>query len=956
MRFYKAVRQPFFRLGFLCLMLIPQFGLSASGSAVFGSFKDRSLALKESALVSRRFGIEARVEMALVKGATYHRVLGPVMGRSSAQELLQQAKARGFADVWILSSKQQPTQRLERRSGLKNRVAQELPGRGEIRLAETGVVSENSETSVASEESLSAEARVVNAAKLYGSGTSSMRMARVEDANIKVDGRVDEAIWEEIPAFDRMIVSEPDTLEKPTHGTKTRILYTDKGLFVAGVFEQPVDTLVERLSSRDEMINRDEMGVAIDSSGQGLYGNFFRLALGGSKIDGKISPERNLTSQWDGPWTGETAVTENGWSGEMFIPWSALSMPDGAKERKIAIAMFRKVAYMDELYTWPALPSSQPRFISAFASADVEGVDPKQNWEIYPYVSGTLDEIRGEGEGRGGIDVAWRPSSNLQLTATVNPDFGSVESDDVEVNLTAYETFFPEKRLFFLEGNEVFVTSPRSNSRGPGTPSGAGGRQVPSTYIMEPSTLLNTRRIGGSAKQIVIPEGITVSGVQQSKPSELVGAVKAVGQSGNLRYGLLSAFEKEAELFGTEDATGQEVVVQADGRDFGVARILYEKASDGGRKSIGYIGTIASNPQDDAIVHGVDSHWLSRSGKWSLDGQVMASDKNGEIGYGLFADLNWNPKRGVGHRISLDWLDDELDISDLGFLRRNDIQGVSYRYFRSTSRGLPGWLRNRRVMIFSQVHQNTDGRLNQSYLGMRGEWLTQKNLEITARMSFKPGAYDDRNSRGNGVYRTEPGFFSGFTIGTNSAKKFALSAGVDSRPEDLGEITYIPSVGFTYTPVDRFSLDFDVQLIRRNEWVLHREDKNLTSYDASELRPRLAMNFFISSKQQLSLKLQWAGIDADQSHFWLVQDTVGDLIPRYKDLSDPTDDFTVSRLTAQVRYRWEIGPLSDLYLVYTRGSNLPSRQEDEFWPLFEDAIDQPIIDVFTMKLRYRFGS
>ena len=118
----------------------------------------------------------------------------------------------------------------------------------------------------------------------------------------------------------------------------------------------------------------------------------------------------------------------------------------------------------------------------------------------------------------------------------------------------------------------------------------------------------------------------------------------------------------------------------------------------------------------------------------------------------------------------------------------------------------------------------------------------------------------------------------------------------------------------------------------------------------------LAMNFFISSKQQLSLKFQWIGIDANESHFWSIDKEAEDLIPRFKDLSEPTDDFTVSRLTAQVRYRWEIGPLSDLFIVYTRGSNLPDRVNDEFWPLFQDAIDEPIIDVFTMKLRYRFGS
>ena len=116
------------------------------------------------------------------------------------------------------------------------------------------------------------------------------------------------------------------------------------------------------------------------------------------------------------------------------------------------------------------------------------------------------------------------------------------------------------------------------------------------------------------------------------------------------------------------------------------------------------------------------------------------------------------------------------------------------------------------------------------------------------------------------------------------------------------------------------------------------------------------MNFFISAKQQLRLKLQWAGVEADQSHFWSIEKEVGTLVPRFKDLSDPTDDFTVSRLTAQLRYRWEIGPLSDLFLVYTRGSNLPNQVDGDFAPLFRDAMNQPIVDVFTMKLRYRFGS
>ena len=552
---YKSPLLLFHRFVFVCLLIFSASALASPGSVVFNSFKDRSLALKESAQISRQFGIEARIEEARVNGLTYHRVLGPVMDQTSAGELIRRARASGLGDVWVLSSKDRPVVRVERRvpepkASVSTPVVELATSRPQS-VADVPRESDNE---------LALSARVVNADSLSSGQSGTIRIARVEDANIKIDGLLDEAIWSEIPAFDRMTVTDPDTLEKPTHKTRSRILYTDKGLFVAAEMEQPVETLVERLSSRDESVNRDDDGFLVDSSGDGLYGYFFNIALGGTKRDGKIAPEQNITDQWDGPWTGETAVTDYGWSTEMFIPWSALTMPDGLKERKIAIAIFRKVAYMDERYSFPALPFSQARFISAFEPVLLEGVNPKQQWEVYPYVSATSDEIRNEADGRGGVDVAWRPSSNLQLTATVNPDFGSVESDDVVVNLTAYETFFPEKRLFFLEGNEVFVTSPRSNPMSSSGPSGSGGRQSPGNYRMEPSTLLNTRRIGGAAKHVEIPEYVTVSGVEQSKPTELVGAVKAVGQSGGLRYGVLSAFEKEVEWLGTWNNTDRDML------------------------------------------------------------------------------------------------------------------------------------------------------------------------------------------------------------------------------------------------------------------------------------------------------------------------------------------------------------------------------------------------------------
>ena len=141
-----------------------------------------------------------------------------------------------------------------------------------------------------------------------------------------------------------------------------------------------------------------------------------------------------------------------------------VSMPAGGDVRKMGIYLSRKVAYLDQRWGWPALPNTQPKFLSALHPIEMKGVAPRQQYNLYPFSAATIDEIDDEIRYQVGADIFWRPSSNFQVNATINPDFGSVESDDVVINLTATETFFPEKRLFFVESQQIFVASPRGSS------------------------------------------------------------------------------------------------------------------------------------------------------------------------------------------------------------------------------------------------------------------------------------------------------------------------------------------------------------------------------------------------------------------------------------------------------------------------------------------------------------
>ena len=246
-----------------------------------------------------------------------------------------------------------------------------------------------------------------------------------QEAAVAVDGRLDEAIWAKLPSYDGMKVISPDTMAEPAYPTLMRYFYTDQGLYVGAKLVQPPETLVARLSGRDQFINRDGFGITLDTSGDGHYGYWFAVNLGGSVMDGKVAPERRYTNQWDGPWRHGTAELDDGWSLEMFLPWSMMAMPKSEGARRMGFWTNRKVAHLDERWSSPPRPFTVARFMSDLGEMRFGEVQPQRQLDLFPHVSATYDGIKADAEYRVGLDLFWRPSSNLQVTATANPDFGA---------------------------------------------------------------------------------------------------------------------------------------------------------------------------------------------------------------------------------------------------------------------------------------------------------------------------------------------------------------------------------------------------------------------------------------------------------------------------------------------------------------------------------------------------
>ena len=169
------------------------------------------------------------------------------------------------------------------------------------------------------------------------------------------------------------------------------------------------------------------------------------------------------------------------------------------------------------------------------------------------------------------------------------------------------------------------------------SPSGSGSRGTSSTFNPEPTTLLNTRRIGGAPK-VTVPDDVDVAGVEGENPLISSAQLRSLDKMADCATASCRPLKATWSLpgeFTSGALAGQATEVDTSGRDFGVARVLYEKGGRG-RRAIGYLGTLVSHEDGDAIVHGVDAHWLSRNGAWAVDGQVMASDVEDLQGYGIW--------------------------------------------------------------------------------------------------------------------------------------------------------------------------------------------------------------------------------------------------------------------------------------------------------------------------------
>jgi hypothetical protein len=665
-----------------------------------------------------------------------------------------------------------------------------------------------------------------------------VRAAAVHGAPPVIDGRLDEDVWASAPVATDFVQREPQEGAPATQRTEVRVLYDASAIYVgARMFDTHPDSIVGALSRRDNGIYSDWFHLGFDSYHDRRTAFVFGVNARGVQQDILVSDDTRFDGTWDAVWSSAVAIDSLGWTAELRIPLSQLRFTGGVGERTWGLQYRRWLARRNEFSFWAPLPRNAPGDVSFYGTLEgLRDLPAPRRLEILPYTVARFTRAPGEPAnalhqanrlaGSAGMDVKYGLTSNLTLTASLNPDFGQVEADPSEVNLTAFETRFSERRPLFLEGADIFHVPVGEDWWG-------GERVFYSRRIGRPPQ----RRAGAPDGFVDAPEATT-----------LLGAVKLSGKTaGGWSIGALDVVtaREQATTVDAEGRVGREPVEPL--TNHAVVRVKKDFRSGG--SGLGAVFTAANRRlgsgdelaflRSAAYVGGLDARHRFGGGDYVANATVLASRVQGSaaaidrtqrssVRYFQRPDathVTYDPgrttlsgmaaaatvrKNGGNWRGALDAMvrSPGFEINDLGFQRLADriseASYVGYQQFR------PGSVFRRwRVDVFQYAQWNFGGERVENSVG------TDNNFQLLNYWGgyfgverLFPGLSTDL-LRGGPAVRT-PARVNLWT-GLNSDSRKPLSGRIDlnvAREEETGGAFLRVEPGATYRPSARleFSL------------------------------------------------------------------------------------------------------------------------------------------------------
>ncbi|HUR92265.1 MAG TPA: DUF5916 domain-containing protein [Gemmatimonadaceae bacterium] len=657
----------------------------------------------------------------------------------------------------------------------------------------------------------------------HAPGASAARVT----AAIRVDGRLDEAAWQSATPITQLTQVQPSEGQPASERTDVRIMYDDNALYIGAQMYDRGD-IRSRVGRRDMgMSASDWLTVIIDARHDHITSFGFEVNPAGVRRDQTRAAGGQEDNSWDPVWEAATTVSDSVWVAELRIPFSQLRF-SGAVEQTWGLQIERQIARNQEFSVWAYTPPGQPGGAPRYGHVtNLTRLATGKRLEFMPYVVTKAEYIerfgnpfRSNSEYKvdAGADLKYRLTSSLTLDATVNPDFGQVEVDPAVINLTAFETFFPEKRPFFIEGSEMFRFGDDGSNN-----------------------VFYSRRIGRQPS-LAPPYAIRDAPTE----SRILGAVKLTGRTGGgWATGVIDAVtRRETARFQAPDGTRGEAVAEPLTNYF-VGRVRRELRR--GQTNVGALfGALNRKLDEDALSNalrsaaysgGIDFNhqWSQRT--FNLQGFVSGSHVRGEPGviaatqrlpYHYFQrpdaehldydetresltgfagslSLSKQMNRSWSGRARVNTMTPGYEVSDLGFQRRADRidKEIIVEYQESRPRGMF----RRHGGYFTALNEHNYGGENISnriFTGANGQLKNYWNVNLNLQTSLA-GTVDDRLTRG-GPRAYRPGFSSAnFNVSSDPRQRITGHIGAFVQGGGAGNSSEI-FTGLTLKPAPHWDV------------------------------------------------------------------------------------------------------------------------------------------------------
>jgi len=682
---------------------------------------------------------------------------------------------------------------------------------------------------------------------------------------ITIDGLLDENVWHITHCVSDFVQREPVEFSNPTEKTEVRVVYDDEAIYVgARLYDSAPDSIVARLGRRDSWPSSDQFIVFVDSYYDKRSGFYFSINAAGTQADGVLLNDDWDDSSWDGVWTGNATIDKYGWIAEMKIPYSQLRFNKDDKYTW-GINFKRVIQRKNETCYLTFTPKNGSGFVSRFVDLiGIENITPPQNIEVQPYLRTKAEFTNPEtgdpfNDGSRffpgmGADIKFGIGNSLTLDATINPDFGQVEVDPAVVNLSDVETFYSEKRPFFLEGATIFNF-------------GVGGSNRYWGFNWPGVDAFYSRRIGRA------PSGSLPDNDYASVPdgTNILGAAKLSGKLGSKwNFGMIHALTAQEKAEIQYEGLNSRIEVEP-ASYYGVIRA--QRDFNERAQGLGFISTYTHrNITEDRLL----TDFNNKSSTFGLDGWTFLDKEKIWVvsGYSCFSNIKGSKERLLevqqnslhyfqrpdADHVSIDSSANSLsgyaarfflnkqkgnvifnsafgmispgfDVNDAGFIRYSDL--INWHVAGGYQWTKPNKY-YRELFLCYALFQSYDFGMNRNWGGVFQYVSVEfpNYIYLESMSAFNPSSYSSRATRGGPKIQNKSGFETNLFLRSDRRKKWVFGMGTYGYNSSSGSWNRSVQFDVEFKPASNISVTFSPSYDYNHEdaqWIDYFEDVTATN-------------------------------------------------------------------------------------------------------------------------------